>query len=128
MVRLVLLLKNGKVVKSSKVPLMQAIEWRERLRSNERERIRLVTDNGVVPMEGCWLKSYALDGEIFTTDEAASAMYLSPYTIYECNGEKYQYSLIGKGFEKAKRQKEYHVWSLSALPEGTWRKLGKDVL
>lgn len=84
--------------------------------------------NGKTPLEGCWIKSYSLKGKVLSTDEAASAMYLEPYTIYCCEGNYYQYSLIGKGFERARKHNEYFLWDLSALPAGSWTRIGKDVL
>lgn len=128
MVRLAILLKNGKEVVTTEVPLLQAIEWRERLKGNPKERIYVITKNGRYAMEGCWVKSYLLKGKTFTTDEAASAMYLEPYSIYRCGEDHYQYSLLGKGFEKAKHSNGHTTWELSALPEGEWTRIGKDVL
>lgn len=126
MVRLHILLKNGKEVTSSSVPLMQAILWREQLKG--RNYVEVPTWNGRARVFGPSVKTFDLESEGFTTDEVASAMYLDPCMIYSCEGAYYQYSDVSGAFEQAIRRNGFWLWTPAALPEGRWNKCGKGVL
>lgn len=120
------LMKNRKQIESKPAPYVQLIEWRQQLCHHE--TIQLPTRNGLIRVDGRTVLTSMIDQDLFSTEEAASGMRFEPYTHYECNGNVYQYSLLSRSYERASTRGHIVLWVEDCLPEGEWKRRGKDSL
>lgn len=120
-----IMLKNGKTL-SAEGAVGQVIRWRTSL--SEGATIQLPTKNGTVRVDGRAVGAICcLVGDLSEGD-AAAAMMAEPYTHYRSIEGTYQYSEVCHQFEKAEHRLGFTYWRPTSLPEGTYRRIGKDSL
>ena len=127
MPKLIATLKNGKQVVSDECPYVQAVMWRTRILKGE--ILNLPTKNGLIRVDGRSVSFAAIDEYILlTTTEAALCMMMEPHVHYKNEkGETFQFSETTGDFEKAEARGQDSVsWKISALPNSTWSRIGKD--
>lgn len=125
--RLNVSLKNGKRLVSSLCPLLQVILWRNKLLDGK--TVHLLTDGGTFKVDGRAVLSATIDrGAVLSTDEAAACMLAEPFVHYKTEQGVFQYSLVSEEYEVATSHTGPLRWTPAALPEGSWRRLGKDTL
>ncbi|MBA4293763.1 hypothetical protein C0431_12445 [bacterium] len=125
MARIDVLLKNGKRL-SAEGCVGQVVQWRSLLGAGE--TVQIPTWNGTMRVDGRAVKGIACETGDLDTGEASAAMMAEPYTHYKNEGKTYQYSEMSKQFEVASKRLGVIVWDISALPEGTYERIGKDSL